>query len=128
VNGESSDLRYLWRAVSRFSVYDLLEPLDTRHIDLYLFADRVVRLPVYGKGLKKVGGYLGIDYGDDVVDGFAALNFYYSFRAARGKRRAEMREQLLRYNQQDLVALVAAADFLRTRGRPAESLTNRART
>jgi hypothetical protein len=54
----------------------------------------------------------------DVADGCEAVALYHDMRAARGKRRKALAEQLLRYNENDLIALAAVATFFKTRQKP----------
>lgn len=116
-NGESADLRYLDRAAHRHNVR-IMSGLTKRHVDLLLYLRRVVRLPIVGQDLKSLGNFLNVARDEDLADGFAAVALYHDMRAARGKRRKALAEQLLRYNENDLVALAAVARFLETRRHP----------
>jgi predicted RecB family nuclease len=116
-NGESADLRYLDRAARRHDV-SIMSGLTKRHVDLLLYMRRVVRLPIVGQDLKSLGRFLNVARDGDVTGGFAAVALYYDMRAARGNRRKVLAQQLLRYNENDLIALTAAATFFETRRQP----------
>jgi len=117
-NGESADLRYLERAARRHRV-SLMSAVNARHVDLFRFSKTVVCLPIVSHELKSVGAFLKIGRDGDLSDGFAAVGIFHELCATRGKKkRKALADQLLRYNENDLRALAAAADFFRTRERP----------
>jgi predicted RecB family nuclease len=117
-NGESADLPYLERAARRHRV-SIMTALKKRHIDLFRFARRVVRLPIVSHELKSVGGFLNIDRAGDLSNGFAAVGLFHELCATRGKKKRQViADQLMRYNGNDLRALAAAAAFFHTREHP----------
>ena len=114
-NGESADLRYLERAARRHRI-SIMPAMKKRHTDLLRFSRRVVRFPVVSHELKSVGAFLNVDRAGDLSDGFAAVALFHELCLTRGKRKRQaIAEQLLRYNENDLRALAASANYFRTR-------------
>jgi predicted RecB family nuclease len=82
-----------------------LEP--GRHLDLYLWAVRSLRLPTPEPRLKEMSSYFGIAYGSDVHGGTEAQMLYLNWAESRSRtKRQRLKERLLAYNRDDLDALV----------------------
>lgn len=89
---------------------DLARALGERHVDLYLFTQRALRLPVTSLSLKDVGAYFGIPRLSDVLNGLEAQLLWYRYReVSTPKTRAKLKDRLLDYNRDDLACLVGAA-------------------
>jgi predicted RecB family nuclease len=80
-----------------------LDPLFERHVDLYAYARRHVRLPIPSLSLKDVAEYFGIPRLSGVVDGLQALLLHEQYRRTHD---AALRDHLIDYNRDDLDALV----------------------
>jgi predicted RecB family nuclease len=85
-----------------------------RHLDLYLWAVRSLRLPTPEPGLKEMASYFGISYGSDVHGGTEAQLLYLNWVESRSRiKRQRLKERLLAYNRDDLDALVQVVDRFR---------------
>jgi predicted RecB family nuclease len=80
-----------------------LDPLFERHVDLYAYARRHVRLPIPSLSLKDVAEYFGIPRFSGVADGLQALLLHGQYRRTGD---AVLRDRLIDYNRDDLDALV----------------------
>ena len=77
-----------------------------RHLDLYLWAVRSLRLTTPEPGLKEMASYFGISYGSDVHGGTEAQLLYLNWVESRSRiKRQRLQKRLLAYNRDDLDAL-----------------------
>lgn len=81
-----------------------------RHLDLFEWTPKSVRVPKPGLDLKTISAYFGISRLSPIYDGLAAELLYGRYRAPRSEdERAELRASLIDYNRDDLDALVGVA-------------------
>lgn len=112
-SGEGADLPQLRQAAERLNVPDLALAVQERHLDLFQYVWRNLRLPIPGLSLKEVGAYFGIPRLSSVYDGLEAQLMYGRYRRTRGKAKILLRQQLIDYNRDDLDALVEVAGRVR---------------
>lgn len=113
-NGLGADLPNLKAAsnAQRIKVMHLVEP---KHVDLYLLTKRSLRLPIPKIDLKSVEAYLRVERKSQIASGYEAVTRFKSYLASDDEDgRERLREDLLTYNREDLDALRAVVDFLRT--------------
>lgn len=119
-SGETADLPQLRSAGRRLGLDGHLDAVFRRHVDLFLWAKKSVRLPVPGLGLKEVARHFGVRRDSPVDDGLQAQAMYREYRSSKNRnRRAELRGHLEQYVREDLGALVATAKRLRELGKAA---------
>lgn len=93
--------------------HPLVAHLWDRHLDLYQYVWRGLRLPIPYLGLKEVSEYFAIPRVSNIADGLAAQMFYAQYRHAKGSEKKAMRQQLIAYNHDDLEALIEVTDRVR---------------
>ena len=112
--GTGADLPRLRGATIGLDLPHLRVGLRERHVDLYEWARRSVRLPRAGLDLKTVATYLGVPRLSPIRDGMEAEMLYGRYLAATSEqKRAELRTALCNYNRDDLDALIGTARRLR---------------
>lgn len=87
----------------------LAEALE-RHVDLYQYVQRNVRLPIPRLGIKDVADYFGAARIGGVAGGFDAKTRYDAYRATGNPA---VRKHLIDYNLDDVDGLIEAAEGLR---------------
>ncbi|MGH9164918.1 MAG: ribonuclease H-like domain-containing protein [Acidimicrobiales bacterium] len=113
-NGLSADLPELRRTAKRLRLGKLVDSIVTQHVDLFAYAAGAVRLPVPGLSLSEVAAYFGVAKVSAVQGGFDAQMRYLAYAGSQpGPERDGLRDELLEYNRDDLVGLVAAAEGFR---------------
>jgi predicted RecB family nuclease len=109
-SGNSADIPRLRKAAIANGLSEVLR-IDSRpHVDLHLWAERNVRLPIPGTGLKEVEEYFGFPRITRFMNGFMAVMLYADY--SRTKNRS-IKEQLIEYNRDDVDSLVHVAERLR---------------
>jgi predicted RecB family nuclease len=112
-SGDSADLPQLQKAAARHSLGDFLDPVFDRHVDLYACARESFRLPAPNLKLEAVASYFGVPKTSSVRNGLEAQMMYQAYLGSRDpKRRAEIRRELLDYNQDDLDMLVGVLEAI----------------
>ena len=105
--GTSADLPELKKTAARLELDDVLNGLEERHIDLFAYARKTLRLPIPELGLGEVAQFFGVAKTSHVSGGLEAQMLYESYRASRDSmERAELKYELLAYNRDDLEAVV----------------------
>jgi predicted RecB family nuclease len=112
--GDGADLPMLRGAARRHRMPEVIAAVEVRHVDMYQYLRRHLRLPIPSMGLKDVGLYFEVSRSGSIGDGLVAQMMYERYRQARGTARVDLREQLLGYNRDDVTTLVEVA--LRVRG------------
>ena len=112
-SGLSADLPQLRGALERLRIQRSGDTLSANHLDLFSFMRLNVRLPIPGFGLKDVAEHFRISRQSPIVDGLEANMRYATYRRARGKTKTKLRQELLRYNKDDLDSLVKVLGRLR---------------
>lgn len=110
-SGRSAEVPQLRRAADRAGIGGLLDP--ERHFDLhYDWANRHLRLPCRGQGLKEVSEYFGLSRAEQTVhSGLEAA--HVRARASRSRnpwRRRAAKSRLEAYNADDLYTLTALVE------------------
>lgn len=111
--GTAADLAHLRNRANRLKVSRVSDVLPARHLDAHLFLTRNLRLPTYDFSLKEVAAHFGISRRSKIQDGMEANHVYRQYLRARGRRKARLRREVLRYNQDDLDSLIEAVGRLR---------------
>jgi predicted RecB family nuclease len=107
--GDGAEVPQLWAATKRRGIGPDLDSLLERHIDLFVYVRRHVRLPIPHLGLKDVAAYFGIPRLSSVASGLAARSLHDRYRRTRDRR---LRDRLIDYNRDDLDALVGVSQQL----------------
>ncbi|MGQ0743282.1 MAG: ribonuclease H-like domain-containing protein [Acidimicrobiales bacterium] len=109
-NGTGADLPHLCKAVARLGLGQL-GSIVANHVDLFSYAKNFVRVPAPSLSLGELAAYFGATKVSVIQDGFDALMRYRDYaRSPSGAVRDAMRYELLEYNHDDLVGLVATAE------------------
>lgn len=118
-NGISADVPQLRRVGRSPKLAKVVESIVANHLDLYQYAVGAVRLPVPWLTLPEVSAYFGVSKLSAVAGGFDAQMRYLAYCRAAGPAKDDLRDELLEYNLDDLVGLVAVAEgFRRLADRP----------
>jgi predicted RecB family nuclease len=113
-SGTGADLPRLSAASAKLVLPHLPSALHERHVDLFTYMRRSLRLPRTGLDLKSVATYFGIPRLSPIRDGLEAEMLYGRYLTERKpKKRAELRSALRDYNRDDLDALIGTARRLR---------------
>jgi predicted RecB family nuclease len=121
-SGDSADLPQLQKAAARHSLGDFLDPVFDRHVDLYACARESFRLPSPNLKLEAVASYFGVPKTSSIRNGLEAQMIYHAYLGSRDQeRRAEIRRELLDYNQDDLDMLVGVLEAIQRLRRNANS-------
>ena len=110
-SGRSADLPELKKAGQRLGVGGPMTELEPRHVDLFDYARRTLRLPIPELGLSEVAAFFGVPRTSEVRGGLKAQILYDAYRSSGSSlHMAKIKDELIAYNQDDLEAL---ADVLR---------------
>jgi len=113
-NGKSADGVQLRKACAGMGMEGLWSTFQERHLDLYVNLKSSVRFPIAGFDLKSLANYLGLTPTSKVVDGLDTVRLWRQYCKAPGSKRAiAIRQDLTRYNQQDVEILVRLTDRVR---------------
>jgi predicted RecB family nuclease len=112
-SGTGADLPRLDCACQGLDLPHLERALRERHVDLFGWTRRSVRLPRARLDLKQVATYLGVPRLSPIRDGMEAELLYDRYRLSRDEGdRFRLRQSLCDYNRDDLDALVGTAQRL----------------
>ncbi|MHB2029484.1 MAG: TM0106 family RecB-like putative nuclease [Acidimicrobiales bacterium] len=107
--GNSADIPRLRKAAIATGISEALDIDSRRHVDLHLWAERNVRLPIPGTGLKEVEEYFGFPRITRGVDGFMAVWMYAEYSTSKDPK---IRERLIDYNRDDVDSLIHVVERL----------------
>lgn len=114
-NGDGADTPRLRKDAERAKRPELAASTEARHLDLFQYVWRNLRLPIQSLGLKEVAEYFGVSRVSPISGGLEALTLYDQYRRTKVKdKKARVREQLIAYNRDDLDALVEVASRVHT--------------
>jgi predicted RecB family nuclease len=116
--GDGAEVPQLRAAAKRWGIGLDLDALLERHIDLFTYAQRHVRLPIPRLRLKDVADYFGIPRLSGVAGGLAARSLHDRYRRTGD---LHLRDRLIDYNRDDLAALVGVSQRLAQLTDPAEA-------
>ena len=106
--GCSADLPQLRYAARRHRLDHIYHEVNARHVDLYQYATRSMRIPDPELSLKAVGDYFGVPRISEISDGLEAQFLYAQYHACRDPaERARLQADLVAYNRDDLEATAA---------------------
>jgi predicted RecB family nuclease len=112
-NGKGADVPRLRDRGAALGVDDLVATIEARHLDLYIWAQNCLRLPVPSLGLKELGSAFGFTKASSVGSGMEAMALYFEYQEATSpKSRAKLRKQLVAYNDDDVASLAHVAGHL----------------
>jgi len=104
--GHSADLPQLRAACIRLGVERLLDGLADRHVDVFAYARKNLRLPIPELGLGEVAAFFGVAKNSSICDGREAHGLYVRYLSRYSPRvRRIIRDELTAYNRDDLDAL-----------------------
>jgi predicted RecB family nuclease len=110
-NGDGADVPRLQKRAVHHQLGDALNPLVSRHVDLYACARESFRLPIPMLKLESVATYFGIPKTSTITGGLQAKMLFAAYLSGRDPHeRQEIRRQLLDYNRDDLDMLAAVLD------------------
>lgn len=113
-SGTAADLPQL-RGAARGLKTDVVEQIETRHVDVMQLIAGSVRFPTYDLGLKSLGDVLQFERKSNIRNGLEAMMLFEKWRHTKSVRMKAMhRSALLRYNHEDLAAAVVVIEHLRT--------------
>ena len=113
-NGKSADGVQLSKACIAADNGNLWTEFQERHLDLYQRLRESVRFPVSGFDQKTLARYLGVKSVGRIVDGLDTVAIWRRYcKSPRSAASAVMREDLTRYNLQDVTTLVGLAEKAR---------------
>ena len=111
-NGKAADCPVLRKAAARCGMADPMEGMQ--HEDLYWYVKKAVRLPTPSLKLKELADYFAIPRLADIGGGLEAeMIFRQLVTTSKHKKRRQLRDRLLDYNQDDLDVLVGVTKELR---------------
>lgn len=123
--GHSADMPQLRHMMTRTYADFPFAELKERHLDLYQYVNRGVRLPISGRRLNEVARYFGIEREGRIESGLQAEFFYRQYESSKSaKQRRTLRAELLEYNRQDVRAVIGIAEHLRRLQRARRSRSN----
>lgn len=99
-----------------------MAPFLDRHLDVYQYVLRGLRLPIPELSLKEVARYFGVPRVSNVIDGLDAQMKYEDYHLTKGAERKVLRQELTSYNRDDLEALIEVADRVRELMKSAEPI------
>lgn len=108
-SGVSAEIPQLEQAWGKYRLKkEDLSDLERRHLDLYHFVLNNCAFPLKSLGIKEVAGYLGFKWKHPGMDGWDALWMYHEYLnlPVSDKKRAEIKQELLEYNRDDLEAVL----------------------
>ncbi|HEY1883028.1 MAG TPA: ribonuclease H-like domain-containing protein [Candidatus Cybelea sp.] len=104
--GGSAEIPELKKAADRYGLDDVLQAFLDRHLDMFHYAERNVRLPIPTLDLKKVSAFFGVPRRSTINGGMEAEALYRRFKSSRSRAaRSRIKESLLEYNGDDLRAV-----------------------
>lgn len=113
--GSSADLPELKKTAARLGLDDVLPRIDERHIDLFAYARKILRLPIPELGLGEVAEFFGVPKTSQVGGGLEAQMLYDSYRSSRNPlEKSGIKYELISYNRDDLEALVETLRVVQT--------------
>lgn len=120
-NGRVADLPVLQRVARRHRRRHMFTAVSERHVDLYRFADKNLRLPTPTLDLKKVAVSLGYQRTSGLEGGLEAAFLYGEYCYTNSvRKKKKLRAQLELYNLDDLLGLrhvaLHLADFCGSEG------------
>lgn len=105
--GSSADLPELKKTAARLELDHVMAGVDERHIDLFAYARKILRLPIPELGLGEVAEFFGVPKTSQVGGGLEAQMLYDAYRSSRNNlEKAGIKYELISYNRDDLEALV----------------------
>jgi len=108
--GTGADLPRLGGSCAGLDLPHLQAALRERHVDLFEWVRRSVRLPRARLDLKQVASYFGVPRLSSIGDGMEAELLYDRYLRSRDEqKRATLRTALCDYNRDDLDALIGTA-------------------
>jgi predicted RecB family nuclease len=111
--GIGADLPQLKFAWTRLNLGEALNPIESRHLDLYQYATKSVRFPMPRLSLGELGSYFAIPKLSHISSGLQALSLYGEYRHSQDvEQRRRLKANLIQYNLDDLEALVGVAQGL----------------
>ncbi|OOP63127.1 hypothetical protein BMF89_07515 [Arthrobacter sp. SRS-W-1-2016] len=114
-SGCNADLPTTRKAAMRLGVDD---PLASReHCDLFVWAQRSVRLPVPSLGLKGLADYFAVPHTSDVANGMQAQLLYRRSTDRTSDPEPDTKQRLLDYNREDLDATLTVSRELKALAR-----------
>jgi predicted RecB family nuclease len=112
--GKSADLPQLRYASERHGLLPVYEEVERRHVDLYQYAIRSMRIPHKELSLKAVAEYFGVPKISSIANGLEAGFLYVQYRACLDLAERERRQSdLIAYNRDDLEATAAMVKIMR---------------
>lgn len=115
--GHCADIPELRLAVQRHQLGDALAALFERHLDLYSYARRGLRLPIPEFALSEVASYFGVPKLSDIQGGFEAQMHYSRYLTSTdAKTKATLKSKLVAYNRDDLEGLVGVLQAITALG------------
>lgn len=107
--GETAEILELKKAVVKYGLDTLLQFLE-RHLDIFRYAERNVRLPIPILDLKKVAAFFGVPRRSTINGGMEAEALYRRFKSSRSRSTKHgIKQSLLEYNRDDLRAVSEVA-------------------
>jgi predicted RecB family nuclease len=112
-NGDGADVPRLRKRAVHHELGDTLDPVLSRHVDLYAYARESFRLPIPMLKLESVASYFGILKTSTIKDGLHAKWLFDAYLTSRDPReREDIRRKLLDYNRDDLDMLAAVLEAI----------------
>lgn len=106
-SGHAADIPALRSACELLDLDGALDDLVARHTDLFLECRNSIRFPIPEMSLSKVGQYFGVRRVSTIGDGLEAQFKYLEYRGShKGGRRSALKRELIRYNRDDIDALI----------------------
>ena len=107
--GASAERVYIGKMVSRYGVDPIVQNILDKAMDLCRVTTDAVAFPSESYGLKDIAGYLNFECRLPDYDGLWAMARYEQYVNSRS---ANIREELLTYNEDDCRALMHVKDWL----------------
>lgn len=110
-NGSGADLPQLRSAARRNRIAFAMDVIESRHVDVYQHVTKAVRFPMPRLGLRDVAEHFGLRRVSNISGGLEAQSLYEVYRTCKhAGRRDALKADLLRYNRDDLEALVGVSE------------------
>lgn len=107
--GNAADLPAMRSGANRYRIKTLLKEVERRHIDVFQYMRRNIRLPIPTLELKNVAEFFGHRTTSRILGGMDANYHYWRYQNAESPQEARsLRRELERYNKNDLHALRCA--------------------
>jgi uncharacterized protein len=91
---------------------DAVEGFRGRMVDLFLVVKQSVVVPARGYGLKRIAPFVGLKYSAENAGGAQSIVWFREYQ--RDQSRRDVLETLLKYNEEDCLAMKAVEGWLRT--------------